>query len=201
MLAILGICIKSTQFSRGKRSLWIYISSQQIDNFEMLCSSIVSQWCGWRLGQRRHRLWGRLSSSGGWRSTCSFASPDGLPILCDATLERKAYIRVVSTKQRRVSSIAVFTILCSGNSTFRYCSSQTSAQHLLIRYCVSSVATGENPLLAILAVCKARRVLDCSSCTRPPCLAIVADMLKSYKKLVAASKNEIWQLPLPYTLP
>jgi len=29
---------------------------------------------------------------------------------------------------------------------------------------------------------------DCSSCTRPPCLTIVAEMLITYKKLVAASK-------------
>ena len=41
----------------------------------------------------------------------------------------------------------------------------------------------------------------CSSCTRPPCLAIVADMLKTYKTLVAASESENRRLPLPYTLP
>jgi len=46
-----------------------------------------------------------------------------------------------------------------------------------------------------------RRMSDCSSCTRPPCLAIVADMLKTYKTLVNASNNEIGLLPLPYTLP
>jgi hypothetical protein len=41
---------------------------------------------------------------------------------------------------------------------------------------------------------------ECSSCTRPPCLAIVADMLKTYKTLVDGSNNEIRLLPLPYTL-
>jgi hypothetical protein len=40
--------------------------------------------------------------------------------------------------------------------------------------------------LVILAILKARRMSDCFSCTRPPCLAIVADMLKTYKTLVAA---------------
>jgi len=42
---------------------------------------------------------------------------------------------------------------------------------------------------------------DCSSCTRPPCLAKVADMLKTYKKLVAASKRKNRLLPQPYTTP
>ena len=42
---------------------------------------------------------------------------------------------------------------------------------------------------------------DYSSCTRPVCLAIVADKLKIYKKLVPASTYQIRQLPLPYTLP
>jgi len=41
---------------------------------------------------------------------------------------------------------------------------------------------------------------DFSSCTRPPCLAKVADILKTYKKLVAASTYQIRLLPLPYTL-
>jgi hypothetical protein len=41
-------------------------------------------------------------------------------------------------------------------------------------------------------------MLDCSSCTRPPCLAMVADMLKTYKTLVVAAKSEIWQLPRLY---
>jgi len=62
---------------------------------------------------------------------------------------------------------------------------------------VSSIAAREKPSFAILAIFKARRMSDCSSCTRPHCLAIVADMLKTYKTLVATSKNEIPLLPLP----
>jgi hypothetical protein len=38
-----------------------------------------------------------------------------------------------------------------------------------------------------------RRMSDCSSCTTPPCLAIVAFMLKTYKALGKASKSEICQ--------
>jgi len=83
-------------------------------------------------------------------------------------------------------SIAAFTLLCPGNSTPRFISSRTSVRGFLISCCVSSIAAREIPPLAILAIFKARRMSDCSSCTRPPCLAIVADMLKTSKKLVAA---------------
>jgi len=97
--------------------------------------------------------------------------------------------------------IASFTILCPGNSTPCVFSSRTSARGFLMRHFVSSIAARETPSLAILAIFNPRRMSDCSSCTRPPCLAIVADMLKTYKTLDAASNNEIRQLPLLYTLP
>ena len=83
----------------------------------------------------------------------------------------------------------------------RFFSSWTSARGFLIRCCVSSIAAHENPALAIIAIFKARCMSDCSSCTRPPCLAIVADMLETYQILVAASESEKRRLPLPYTLP
>jgi len=53
-----------------------------------------------------------------------------------------------------------------------------------------AIAARENRPLAIFAIFKARHMSDCSSCTRPPCLAIVAEMLKTYKMLVAASESE-----------
>jgi len=84
-------------------------------------------------------------------------------------------------------SIAAFTLLCLRNSTPCFFSSRTSARGFLISCCVSSIAAREIPSLAILAIVKARRMSDCWSCIRPPCLAIVADMLKTSKKLVAAS--------------
>jgi len=80
-----------------------------------------------------------------------------------------------------------FTLLCPGNSTSRFFYSRTSAQGFLISCCVSSIAVRENFPLVILAIFKARCMSDCWSCTWPPCLAIVADMLKPSKKLVAAS--------------
>jgi len=97
-------------------------------------------------------------------------------------------------------AIAAFTLLCPGNSTPRFFSSRTSARGFLIKYYVSTTAVRENPPLAILAMFKARCMSDCSSCTRPPCLAIVADMLNTYKKLVAASNTEMRLWPRPYTL-
>jgi len=80
-------------------------------------------------------------------------------------------------------SIAGFSLSCPGNSTPCFFSPQISARGFLICCCVSSIAAHENPPLAILAIFKARHMLDCSSCTRPPCLAIVADMLKTSNKL------------------
>ena len=98
-------------------------------------------------------------------------------------------------------SITAFIFLCPGNSTPRLFSSQTSVWDFLIRCSISSIAEQDNPPLAILAILKARHMSDCSRCTRPPCLAIVADKLHTYKKLVAASNNKMQLLPQPYTLP
>jgi len=80
--------------------------------------------------------------------------------------------------------------LCAGNSTPHFFCSQTSVCGFLIRCCVSPIAACENPLLAIFAIFKVRCLSDCSSCTRPLCLAIVAGMLKTYMILVAASESE-----------
>jgi len=85
-------------------------------------------------------------------------------------------------------SIAAFTLLWPGNTTARFFSSRTSLRGVLINFCVSSMAAPENPSLAILAIFKARCMSDCSSCAQPPSLAIVADMLTTYKELVAASR-------------
>jgi len=85
-------------------------------------------------------------------------------------------------------SITAITLLSLRNTTPRFFSSRSSARGSFIRRWVSSIAARENPSVGILAILKARHLLDDSNCTRPPCYAIVADMLKTYKKLVAASK-------------
>jgi len=96
-------------------------------------------------------------------------------------------------------SISAFTLLCPGNLTPHVFSSQTLAQSFLISCCVCSIAAHENPRLAILAIFEARRMSECSSCTRAPCLAIIADRLKPSKILVTTCKvrygyylNHIW---------
>jgi len=84
-------------------------------------------------------------------------------------------------------SIATFTLLWLRNSTRRIFSSRTFARGFLISCCIFSIVAHENPLLPILAIFKARCMSDYSSCTRPPFLAIIADMLKTSRKLVSAS--------------
>ena len=68
----------------------------------------------------------------------------------------------------------------------------------LVCCCTSFIAAHKNSPMAILAIFEGRCVSDCSSCTRWPCLAIVANRLISYKKVVAASKGKIQLLPQPY---
>jgi hypothetical protein len=100
----------------------------------------------------------------------------------------------------RCLSIAAFTYSCPGHSTPRFCSSRNLARGFLISNCVSSFPAREKPSIGIFALFKSRRMSDCYNCTRPPCLALVADILNSKKKLVAACNGEIRQLPQPYTL-
>jgi len=85
-------------------------------------------------------------------------------------------------------SMGAFILFCPGNITPSFFSSRTSAWGFSNRCCVYSIAARKNPSLAILVIFKARHMSDCSSCTRPPCRAIVADMLITYKILVAASR-------------
>jgi len=97
-------------------------------------------------------------------------------------------------------SITAFTLLCPGNSTPCFFASRNSAWGFLIRNDVSSIVARENPPLAILAIFKARPLSDCSSCTRPPYLAIVADTVETYKGSGAASTYQIRLGPQPYPL-
>jgi len=104
-------------------------------------------------------------------------------------------------------SITAFTMLCPENEMPRFFSPRTSARGFFITCCVSSIPARKNPSLAILAIFQARRLLHCSSCTCHPCSAIVSDMLKTYKKSVAASQlrfgdylNHIWLRSLRWGL-
>jgi len=201
MLASLSICIKRKKVRRGKESMWIHRSGLQSVNLGTLSSGIVTGWGDWHSRQRWCRLWRLLSASVRWTCTCLFATPAWLRILCGAILVMKTSCRVVFTKHSRVSFLLRLHPFMPRKLTPRFFSARTLVCGIFIRYSISSVTERENSCLAILAIFKARRMLDNSSSTRPPCLAIVADILKTFKKLVAASNNEIRLLPQPYIHP
>ena len=100
----------------------------------------------------------------------------------------------------RCLSIGALTVIYPGNTTPHYFPSRTLAGGFLISFCISSLAARENPSVAILAIFKARHMSDCSSCTRSACLAIVAEMSKTYTKVVAASRVRIGCYPNPIRL-
>jgi len=162
--------------SVGKRSMYIHICGWHTFCFGAL---FVIRWHRWRFGPRWRR-------SGLW-CTLAFAPPACLWIFAVPFWQGMQPSVWFSRTFAGCLSIAAFTLLCPGNSTLRFFSSRTSARGFLISCCISSIAARENPPLAMLAIFKARRMSDCSSCTWPPCLAIVADMLKTSRKLVAAS--------------
>ena len=188
-------------FSAGKWSMWIHIYCQQIDYFGTLSFSIVPRWRECHSRPRWHEHWSWLSASVGWRCTCT------------SHLQHVYRFGVVLFWQGRdpsgwfweciaeCLSITAFTFISPGNSTPHFFSSRTSVRGFLIRYCISSIAVRDNPAWAMLAILKTRRISHCSSHTRSPYFAIVTDVLKTYKKLVAASNIKIHLVQQLYTLP
>jgi hypothetical protein len=177
------------------------ISGQHIDNFGLLSTGSVTGWGGWCAGGS-----GGVGSGVRTLRWAGEGAPDhlrpqrvsgffGVPFWHGRQLD--IWLR---QSIARCLCIAAFTFLRRGNSKPGIFCSRTSACGFVMIYFVSSIAVRAKPSLAILAIFNARHMSDSSSCTRPPCLAIVADMLKTYKALVDASNNEIRLLPLPYTL-
>jgi len=200
-MAILGICIKIETSRTGNRSMCMDISRWQIVDLGTLSSLIVTRGGRWLSGQRGCRFTCKMSVLVGWRCTLSFAPPACRRILCGAVWHGRQLSVRFWPSIAGCLAISAFTVLCPGNAITRFFSSRTSVQGFLITYCISSVAVCENPPLAVLATFKDRSMSDYSSCTRPPCLAMVADMMGTYKKLVVVTNNKIWQLPEPYKLP
>ena len=179
----------------------IRISGRQCDNFGMLSSGSVTGWGGWHSRQRWHQLCSPLSALVRWMCTCSFQSPPCLRILCSAILARKVAGRVVLMNHSWVSLYrSLLLIVPRTLNTPLLLSWDLSVRFLNEIFCFLYCGA-QKPCLVLLAIFNARHMLDCSSYTQPPCLAIVADMLKTYKTLVAASNYEIWVLPLLYILP
>ena len=191
------------KFRTVKRGIWVHIAEWQIDDFSRVSSRSVSGWGRlgrWCAGRRWSWLWNPHSASGGWRCTCSFAYSACLRILGSALLVRKPAGCLVLTKLYQVSLYRRPHLDMPRTLNTPFISSETSARGFLLRYFVSPIAARNKPSFAILAIFNARNMSDCTSCTRPPCLAIVADMLKTYKTSVPASNNEIQLLPPTYTL-
>jgi len=197
---VLSILIIFEIFRTGKSCMWIRISGQQIDDFSRLSSGSVTGWGGWRAWRRWRGLWNPLSVSGGWRCTCSFTCPACLQILCGAIWARKAAGRLVFTKHCRVSLYSNLHLIVPRKLNTPLLFFSDLGAWFLYEIFRFLNCGAQKPSLAILAIFNARRMSDCSSCPRPPCLVIVADMMKTYKTLVDASNNEIRLLPLPYTL-
>jgi len=201
MLALFGTCINSKKSGTGKICMWIHISGRQNDDLGKLSSGIVTRWGGWRSGQRWRPLWCRLSASVWWKCTCSCMSLACLWMVCGAIWERKASSVLVLTKHCRVSfyrSLYLFKLRELNTPLLLF--SDLGARFIDQVMCFLYHGA-QNPSLAILAIFRARRMSDCCSWTRPPCVSIVADMLKTFKESVAASNNEIRLLSEPYTLP
>jgi hypothetical protein len=180
--------------------MWIHLSGWQIVDLGTLRVLIVAEWRSW-LSMRTSYLFSCLLSALVWlRFTHSFALSPCLQIHCGAILARQAAIREVFMMHCRVSFYHSFHLPVWRNSAHHRITCWTSAQGFLRSYCAISIAVHKNPPLVILVIFRAKRMSDCSSFTRRPCLAIVADMFKTYVKLVV-SKNEIRLLRPPNTFP
>jgi len=180
--------------------MWRYISWWQIVNLGTLYCIIVTEWCRWCSRRRGHQCRCVLSALIGWMCTSTFVPPVCLWINCYAMLPRKEAVCVVFMKHSWVFCYSSFHLVVHRIRNALFLLFSDSARGVFIRCCVSSIAAPENPPLAIFAICNPMHMSDCCNCTQPLCLAIVADMLKIYKKLIG-SEDEIPRLPLPYGVP
>jgi len=144
---------------------------------------VVSLWSG---------RTGSVAGGGGAHRDGGAPVPLGLQRVCGCFavplwLGRQPFVWFSHTIARCLS-IAAFTLSRPRNITPTFFSSRPSAGCYLNCCCVSSIKAWETLPLAISTIFKARRMSECSSCTWPLCLAIVGDMLKTYKKVFAASK-------------
>jgi len=179
----------------------ICISQWHIVDVGTSSSLSISGWCKWRSGERWLRFGCRMAVSVKWSYIHSVAPPVCLQIFCHAILVRKAAMCEAFMNHSWVSFHCSLHLSVPRKLNSHFLSSWTLVRGFLSKYCIYSPAAHEYPPLDMLAIFNAQRMSDHSSCTLPPCCAIGAVMLKSYKKLFALCKYEIWLLPLPYLLP
>jgi len=169
-------------------SMNIHRSGWRNVDFGTVSSLTVTRWHRWCSGWMWRQFWCRLSESVSWRGVqlciCAY-SVSGDSVLYN--LANKAAVRSIFPKLSQVSfhhSRNIFMLRKLNTTLLLF---WDFGPTFIVRCCSFSIAAHEYPPLSGLAIFKARRMSDSSSCTWPPCLAIVADMLKTYKKLVAAS--------------
>ena len=177
-LAISGICISIEKLSTWMRSVYIHIS----------------RWIqGW--------VWCRLSGSVWWRCTRAFASPAWPRILRSGILATKAAFHLIFPKHSQESfhrSLPIVMARMLNSPLLLFSDFGPRCIDPVLRFLYSRP---RNPSFGHLAQFNARHMSDRSSCTRPRCLVLVADIINTYKKSVCASKYRIRLLPLPYTPP
>jgi len=137
----------------------------------------------------------------GWRCTWFFASPRCLRILCSAILTTKVSGRVVMMKHSQVSfhrrnHLSLQTKINTQLLLISDLSARCLHQELRFVYC-----SAQNLSFGHFRHIQDQAHVGLFLLNRPPCPAIVAGMVKTYKKSVARCNYEIWQLPQPYTPP
>jgi len=180
--AILGRCIKSKKFSTGKRWMWIPISGCQIDELGTLRSGIVTGWGDKHSGKRCCWLQSRLSASVGCGCTCSFASPACLRMLRSAIVAGKASSGVVLIKYSPVSFYRSLHLAMPRKLHICHLLISDLGARLLHQIFCFPHCRARKPFFGHCGHIQGQAHVDCSVCTWPPCLAIVADMLTTYKK-------------------
>jgi hypothetical protein len=137
------------------------------------------RWHRWRARPRWSTSW--------WRCTLAFVPPECLWIVYGAIGAWKPAVCLIFANHSRVSFGCRLHQVIPVILSTRFVASQISARCFLISCCLSFIATRHYPPMAIWAILHTRHMSDSSSCNLPPCLAIVPDMFKIYKKSVAAS--------------
>jgi hypothetical protein len=182
MLAILVRYIKSQKLSTGKRCMWIAIFDWQNDDLGTFLSGIIASWGGWGCGVVgrgsvrcgvgcRRRSGGRESVPLCLQPFCVFCT---VPFWQGRNPAMWFWGNIA-----RWLSIAAFTFSYPGYCTACFFSSRTFDRGFLITYCLFCIGVRNNPPVAIFMIFEARCMWDCFSCHRPPCLAIVSDMLQT----------------------
>jgi hypothetical protein len=156
---------------------------------ETLSFLIVTRWGRWILRWIWHRFWCKRLVLVWCRCTHYFAGLLRLCNLCSAIFTEKAAVDLIFSNHWWVSfcyrlNLSMPWRLNSMGPQLLGCSVCCHNQLLYFRHCCV-----QNPPSSNLAIFKAKCILDCSRWIWPPFLAIVADMFKTYKKVVTASKG------------